>query len=637
MANILIVTANLPSWNKSSGGTERTATLAEALKDHNVTILSFSWDQHSETKYVADDIFFIKPKTEIIAIKKHKGFILRGAKNNHDVTKYLLRKNIQEYVSEIERLSKESDLLILDHFSASPLLMEANISIPIVYNSHNAELDMGNQIHPKDTTVLDIVRKMEEYSLGSASAMTYCSKDDIEKLSKLYDKMPRSQMYVPNGTILQEPVQVAERMKSKTIIFVGSGHPPNVVAAQKVIKLAHLMPNYQFVIVGSAGGSLNQKTLPPNVLVTGVVSDAELHEYFRDSFAFINPMDSGSGTHLKMMKALSYGIPIITSPVGARGFSSQERASAMILADSYEEIISAINSLDSKTKYKALSDGAYALGKNYDWEKIKSEYAEFINSLLSDVQLKPKKIANSNKEKVLIYSIVRDIERNYNQYYNQIKSVVQNFSDTHDFYLSIYENDSRDKTRFRLYNSDWSFFKGVSIVSEALEKPAFGSVKDPIRVENLSYARNKAIEGGGFINSVDYVLMVEGDVAFNVSSVRELLNFKNVQPDFDIVSAVSIRKNGSHYDWWATRTSAHFVKDRSELDPLYKSKHYGKYYSTSNGICLYRAKPFKEGIRHHWINKVTNEFDCEMVVLCQNFSDAGYDHIYINYKSLAYA
>lgn len=240
----------------------------------------------------------------------------------------------------------------------------------------------------------------------------------------------------------------------------------------------------------------------------------------------------------------------------------------------------------------------------------------------------------STKEKILIYSILRNTEDFFARYYTQIKMIVQKF-EQYDFYLSIYENDSTDKTKYFLNVADWSFLKpeNISIISENINTKFYGSVKDPVRVENLSIARNKAIEAGGFLEKVDYVLMIEGDIKFNIAAVKELLNFKNVENNFDIVSAVSLRKNRRHYDVWATRTTPVYNSTGSELDPDYKRKHYGEYYSTSNGLILYRAEPFKKGIRHGWINKVTNEFDCEMVVLCQNFREHGYNNIYINYKS----
>jgi hypothetical protein len=240
------------------------------------------------------------------------------------------------------------------------------------------------------------------------------------------------------------------------------------------------------------------------------------------------------------------------------------------------------------------------------------------------------------KEKILIYSIVRNIEESFGDYYNQIKKIVEKFSNNYDFSLSIYENDSTDKTKLLLEIADWSFIKNVSIVSENINTEFYGSVKDATRVKNLSNARNKAIEAGGLLHQADYVLMVEGDVRFKSESVKELLKFKDIVPDFDVVSAVCLRKNRKHYDKWATRLGPIYNKNVSDLDPDYKKKHYGEYYSTSNGLVLYRAKPFQEGIRHGWINSVTKEFDCEMVVLCQNFRANGYNNIYINYKSITY-
>jgi glycosyltransferase involved in cell wall biosynthesis len=637
MAEILIISSNLSKWDKNlGGGVERTATLAEALTDHNVTFLCFSWNPEPETKIINDNILFVKPATERAISKRHGVVIHKQAKNNHDITKYLFRKYLNEFSSKVAEYSKKADLVILDHASASPFIKDVPEDTPIIYNSHNSEITMAKQLHKNDTYVNDIVEKIESLALKRSVAMTYCSKKDMLEVEKHYDLVPANNMYVPNGTTLQEKTDPATRMQSKNIIFVGSSHPPNVVAANNVIKIAKLTPEYNFILCGGASRSVDSKQLPSNVKVLGFVTEEKLHELFKESFAFINPMESGSGTHLKVMKALSYGIPILTSITGARGFSDDEIKNTMIVAESSEEFIEAIAQLQNKKTYVSLLNNGHALSKKFDWEVIKKDYQAFVNSVLSNKIVGATTNAQTKKEKVLIYSIVRNIEDKFDQYYLQIKKIVNTFPE-YDFYFSVYENDSNDKTKKLLYSTDWSFFKGSSVITENLNTDFFGSVKDATRVENLSNARNKAILGGGFIDEVDYVLMVEGDLRFDTKSVRELLNFKTIKPNFDMVSAVSIRKNGTHYDWWATRTTAKFVSDRSELDPNYKIKHYGEYYSTSNGLVLYRAKPFKEGVRHGWINSVTKEFDCEMVVLCQNFRAKGYTNIYINYKSFTYA
>jgi len=637
MAEILIISSNLSKWDKNlGGGVERTATLAEALTDHNVTFLCFSWSSQPEAKIINDNIMFIKPATERIIQKKHAVAVSKQAKNNHDITKYLFKKYLNQFSNKVAEYSSKADLVILDHASASPFIKDVPENIPIVYNSHNAEITMAKQIHKDDTYVNDIIEKIESLALKRSIAMTYCSEKDMTEVEEYYDLVPANTKYVPNGTTMQEKTDFFKRMQSNNIIFVGSSHPPNVVAANNVVRVAKLRPDYNFILCGGASNSVDKKNLPSNVQALGFVSEEKLHELFKQSFAFINPMESGSGTHLKVMKALSYGIPVITSVTGARGFSNEEVKNTMIVCESSQEIIDAITKLENEKTYKNLSNNGYSLSKKFDWEAIKKDYQNFINSVLSDKTVKTIVDSKIKKEKVLIYSIVRNIEDKFDQYYFQIKKIVGAFPE-YDFYFSVYENDSSDKTKKLLYSTDWSFFKGSSVITENLNTEFFGSVKNATRVENLSNARNKAITAGGFIDEVDYVLMVEGDLRFDIRSVRELLNFKTIKPNFDIVSAVSIRKNGTHYDWWATRTTAKFVPERSELDPKYKLKHYGEYYSTSNGLVLYRAKPFKEGVRHGWINSVTKEFDCEMVVLCQNFRAKGYNNIYINYRSFTYA
>ncbi len=634
MAKILIISANLRDWTKNSGGKERTATLAEALSGHEVTFLSFVWGGDVFEKQVSENIYHIQPEISSVAIKKYRNLIKDVAKVNHDICFEILKEELYSFTKKAKELAVYSDLVIVDHMSVAPLVSDLG-DIPIVYNSHNSELTMARQLYPNNEKVLAIVENIEKSIISKSIATTYCSKKDIKELEDMYGKIKKS-IYIPNGAVAQEYTDPSDRIRSKDIIFVGSGHPPNVEAAKKLIPLAKMMPEYNFIILGSAGNAIKNATYSNNLQVLGHVSDEELHLYFKNSFAFINPMDSGSGTHLKMMKALSYGIPIITSKVGARGFATNEIEESMIIAESLSDVKDAVEKLTNKKVYTRLSQQGYAHGKTYDWKKIKKTYANFINDILVSVPKKSKpQVDNKKKENILVYSIIRNRANNINRFHSQLVKMVKS-NPNFNFYLSIYENDSTDQTKQQLFLKDWSFFKGVSIITENIETEYFESVKSAQRVENLSKARNKAIEAGGFLDKMDYVLMIEGDVMYSNDHVQQLLNFKDKEPNFDIVSTISLRKNGRHYDWWATRTGPVYNPDKSEIELDYESKEYGKYYSTSNGLCLYRAKAFKEGVRHHWINKVTGEFDCEMVVLCQGFHEKGYKNIYILYKAQAH-
>ena len=638
MANILFINANMgkPEMHKASGGAIRTMNLIEALSEHNVTFFSFGWETRSIETKVSDNLTYVYPGVDSRALQM-KNRTMQNVNKNPDLCVDLLYKYLGQARTKFQQLLKNTDLVILEHYSGAPFLQEVE-GIPIIYSSQNCEIFMANQIFGEGSEAAKVTKRMEEFALSKADVVTYCSDEDLKHLEEYYG-LSCPAYYVPNGADKKTITNPEIRIKSKSVFFVGSGHPPNIVAANAMVPLARMMPDYTFNVCGSASNGIGIKKdlIPNNLKVLGRVSDEELDMLFRDSFAFINPMESGSGTHLKMMEALSYGIPIVTSSVGARGFSKEEKESSMIIADTPEEMVNAIQKLNDESFYKQISENTKTAFNNYNWEYVKNNFADNVNEILVNHKVKTKEVVEipEQKENVLIYSIVRNIENNINQYYTQIKDIVAK-SPEYNFYLSIYENDSTDQTKKLLMSKDWSFFDGVSIITENINTKFFRSVKDATRVENLAKARNKAIDAGGFLDKVDYVLMVEGDNRFKTDSVRALLNFKNIEPEFDVVSGVSIRPTGTHYDWWATRLTPIFNPDKSELDPQYKQKEYGKYYSTSNGLCLYRAKPFQEGIRHGWINNVTNEFDCEMVVLCQGFQDAGYNNIYINYNSLSF-
>lgn len=632
MSKILIVSGNLKDWSKNSGGKERTATLAEALSEHDVTFFSFAWGQESINKKISNSIHQIQVGLDNRLLRKYKQLIRGKAMANHDTAVELLKEELAPVIKKIKQLAANSDLVILDHFSVSPLI-ESIKDVPIVYNSHNAEIIMANQLYPENIEIIKIVEKMERIAIKNSVATTYCSTEDIAKLEDYYGKINNS-FYVPNGSLMHDKTDPIKRLRSKNILFVGSSHMPNIIAARKIIDIARAMPDYNFLICGNAGYSLQYDEQPRNFKIMGHVDEDVLDKLFKESFAFINPMESGSGTHLKMMKALSYGIPIITSKVGARGFSDKEIEDCMLISESNKDFVAAIKALENRLVYSKISENGYNHSKTYDWEVIKNNYANFINDLLNN-EIKISEIIDQNKkESILIYTIIRNRSSFVNKFYNQIKEIVSAFSDRYDFYLSIYENDSDDSTKEKIFRQDWSFLSGVSIISENINTKYFESVKDGERVKNLALARNKAIEAGGFLDKSDYVMMIESDIDFDISSVEKLLNFKNVEPNFHIASTISI-KNRRLYDWWATRKQPEYI-DQYPLEDGYKKKKYDRYYSTSNGICLYRSKPFKDGVRYHWINTVTKQADCEMVVVCQLFKEYGYGNVYILHDAEIY-
>ena len=634
MANILFLSATPKPFSEDHGGKQRLVRLLSSVaKKHKVTLLSLSWQGDSFEKVVDSNIKHVSVAVEsnILTDSRKRNTGLQNP--NHDILIEHYKRYFKAYKRKMNELSYINDIIVVDHYATSPLIRSLeNKNIPVFYSSQNCEIDYAKQMYDPNSEDIRLIKEIEKYILDRSCAFSYCSNEDLYKLKDNYE-IKNDAFYIPNGTKYIPNIIPGKNLESKQILFIGSGHPPNNVAAAEIVKLALQMPDYKFVIAGSCARSILDKGKTKNVIIKYNVTNEEVDELFEQSFAFINPMRSGSGTHLKMMKALSYGLPIISSSIGARGYSEKEKEDCMVIANTTSEMKDAIKYLYNSKKYIKMSKNSWELSKIYDWDVIGKEFTKIIESFLPSSKPKTKE-SNNKKETILVYSIIRNEKQYLERYYKQLALMIKTFKD-YDFYLSIYENDSNDGTKKWLHSKDWSIFKGVSIVSENIMTTDYGSVKDASRVKNLSIARNKAIEAGGFLEISDYVMMVESDMEFSMDTVEKILNFKNVEPDFDIVSGISIRK-GNLYDQWATRKKPAYDITSFPLEYNYKKRPYDKYYSTSNGICLYRSKPFKEGVRYGWINTVTKESDCDTVVVCQNFQDKGYKNIYIIHDAEIY-
>src|SRR5690606_28224007 len=136
---------------------------------------------------------------------------------------------------------------------------------------------------------------------------------------------------VPNGVFSQRivPVEAAERAALKTALglpedrstafFIGSDYMPNVEAAKIVVeKLAPSCPELLFVVAGGVCDRL-PSGVPKNVRLAGSLSEQDKTRWLNAADIAVNPMLSGSGTNIKMFDFAAAGLPIVTTPIGARG------------------------------------------------------------------------------------------------------------------------------------------------------------------------------------------------------------------------------------------------------------------------------------------------------------------------------
>jgi len=231
---------------------------------------------------------------------------------------------------------------------------------------------------------------------------------------------------------------------------------------------------------------------------------------------------------------------------------------------------------------------------------------------------------------ILVCTICRNFEKKFDTYYSQLRSSVTKLSSQYNFFFSLYENDSTDNTKHLVKSADWSFFKEYSIVTEDLKLGIFTG-NDLERVKILATARNKCLEACGIYKNVDWILFVESDIEYTPEIFEKIIQHN--KQDVDIFSGIAVTKETKIiYDLWATRYSPEERPDA--MATVYKLEYSGvkELWATFSCLCLYKAEPFKKGVRFHWMNERFGIHDCDTTVICENFRKAGYTKIFADYS-----
>jgi glycosyltransferase involved in cell wall biosynthesis len=164
-------------------------------------------------------------------------------------------------------------------------------------------------------------------------------------------------------------------------VFAGSMHKPNLEAVCYVEELAKSFPNVIFIVIGGAGEVL--KHPPQNLIAVGVVSEEEKDIIMKASDIGLNPMVSGSGTNLKVVEYLAYGLVVLTTPFGVRGIRYSDELFVSEIESFGSSFKRLVDLVYKKEEIEALRQKARLLAENYDWEKIAKKLKKRLLSILT--------------------------------------------------------------------------------------------------------------------------------------------------------------------------------------------------------------------------------------------------------------
>ncbi|MER0438942.1 glycosyltransferase family 4 protein [Emticicia sp. W12TSBA100-4] len=210
------------------------------------------------------------------------------------------------------------------------------------------------------------------------------SNDDCKELSSY---LPPAKLYSSPLTIKLPTISQSDVTKTiKSIIFLGGEeHFPNHDGVQWFIEncwneINQLYPFLNFSIVGKwSKESEKYYSKYKNIVFHGFVDD--LGNILRDG-VFIVPIRIGSGMRMKIVDAVNYQLPFVTTSIGVEGLLFKDKKDCLIADDVQSFIDSIVNLIKDANLRENLSRNAKeTLFKEYSHEKLINKRIELYDSI----------------------------------------------------------------------------------------------------------------------------------------------------------------------------------------------------------------------------------------------------------------
>jgi O-antigen biosynthesis protein len=296
--NILAIADNLPKFDKFSGDLRFFQLLTILAKKHSVCLCC------------------IDPIEDGEAARYVKAF----EQNGITIQQANILGNLK---------SGLFDIVIFEfYFSTAHLLDEVRIwqpdarividSVDVHYLRLLRKFDVSDKLEDEEEAAR--VKRDELQTYSSADVVLTVSAEDKNALLK---ELPALHVeIVPN--IHPMPSVGSTNCKENSLLFVGNfNHDPNVDAVRYFCRdifplIRQEIPTARLSVIGDNTPESITELSSETTEILGYVRD--LHLYLQSSCVAIAPLRYGAGLKGKIGEAMSYGLPVVTTSIGAEGF-----------------------------------------------------------------------------------------------------------------------------------------------------------------------------------------------------------------------------------------------------------------------------------------------------------------------------
>jgi O-antigen biosynthesis protein len=361
---ILVIDHYVPTWDRDSGSYRMYNFLKLLVElNHKVT-------------FIGDNLLELEPYTTDI---QQNGIEVIYHPTVQSVDKYL--KDYGNFF-DIVILSR-SHIAIKHYGSVKKYCTHAKIifdTVDLQYLRERRRAEIEN-----DATVLKEAEnsKVTELFLATHCDMTLVV-SPIEK-ELLLQETPQSRIEVLSN--IHEVTSCTTPFCDRNdLMFVGGfNHQPNVDAMKWFAKeiFPHILksiPDIKLYIIGSDLTKEIERLASSNIIVVGYVKD--LTPYFNNCRIFVSPLRYGAGVKGKINQSMSFGLPVVTTPIGAEGMNVTD-GDDILIAESPEIFAeTVINAYNNETLWNCLSRNSIInVEKYFSFDVTKQQLQKIIEML----------------------------------------------------------------------------------------------------------------------------------------------------------------------------------------------------------------------------------------------------------------
>lgn len=315
----------------------------------------------------------------------------------------ILRDRFAAMTTAIETLIQKQhfDVIHADQLWMAEYALAAKEKAPhlkLVLDQHNAVHLIPNRLAAAESNIFKrsilqreakLLTNFEPQICQKFDHVVWVTEEDHQAMATLSPQAGRRanssnrHTIIPICTDPDEMAPVTSTDRPHRITFVGGLHwPPNAQGVRWFAETVfpHIRAQVPQAVLTIIGKSPPAGLSGPGIEVTGYVDS--LAHYLAESAVFIVPLHAGGGMRVKILDAWRWGLPIVSTTIGAEGIHITPEQNILI-ADTAPDFAATVLRIfqDSHLAQTLRHNGRATVQEQYHWRNIYQAWEEIYSSL----------------------------------------------------------------------------------------------------------------------------------------------------------------------------------------------------------------------------------------------------------------